>query len=73
MRRKIREADGVLEVRNASGKSVQIVGSVDFVVQIGIITQVVKFLVDEKLETPVLLGAKTQYETRAPRRARVQD
>lgn len=52
---KIRKLDDMLDLQNASGKSVSIVGTIELIVQIGKSTQAVTFIVAEKLETYVIL------------------
>ena len=56
MRKEIRKIKDEPNIRNASGKSVPIVGTIDLMVQIGTSSEYVKFYVAENLATSVILG-----------------
>lgn len=56
MRKKIKKRNDVLTHRNAGGKAVPTVGTIELFVQIGTSTMIVRFLVVEKIATSVILG-----------------
>lgn len=58
MRSKSKKRDNIPEVRNVSSKAVPIFGTITLVVWIGKCTQIVNFLVTEKLPTSVIFGCE---------------
>ena len=56
MRKEIHTLKDEPNIRNASGKSVPIVGTIDLMVQIGTSSEFVTFYVSENLATSVILG-----------------